>query len=294
MITKFKEIPDHLIPFTNEELSEETFADDVNMIFAINDEESITQAIAFLKDNPYKDYSRAERLYILDRICRAAKEFDVNLDDLLESLGGETMSVDKNSPEFQEALAKELKIQTDKLMSDLADKNKHAKALDELNSQLNGNKESIEAKDKEIETLKAEKEKVEQAFDEYKKDVETKAKIRERIDELKAAGLEEEDWTETEEAVAEMSDKVFALYKGQVAETVKAAGNPFEKMSPEDKKKKEEEDKKKKKAKASTDIVKESQEEGTLPNSEDKEKDSLEFKMLEKVLARRRGEKEEE
>jgi len=287
---KFTKVPEELQKFTDGELPREAFADDINSLFPIDNDSNVIASFEVITTNPYKEYSQADKLYILDRICQAAKEFDVNLDDFMsESLGGKTMSVDKNSPEFKEAVATEAKKEAATLMSDFAEKSKSAKALQELNEKLSGADTTVAELTKEVETLKAEKEKVETDFSDYKDDVEAKARVRERLDELKSVGMELEDWTETEEAVAEMSDKVFALYKAQVAETVKAAGNPFKKeedMSDEEKKKLEEK-KKKDKAKASTDIVDESKKEGPLPNSDTDEEDD--FPHLTKAFEKIRG-----
>lgn len=297
MINKFDKIPDELSEFKNSNLDLEQFADDINGIFPINGEGEVTQSFANINSNPYKEYSRSDVLYMLDRVCDAADKFDVNLQDLLEPLGGEEImnAIDTNSPEFQKAV----KAETDKIMVDFVDKDKRAIALKGLNDKIIGTEGTITKLQGDLETVSAEKEKAEQDLKEYKESVEASAKIRERIDALKEVGMEQEDWQETEEAVAEMSEKVFAVFKNQVIERIKseAALHNLDKKGKkltggdDDDKDKKDKDKKNKNpfAKSSTDIVKESKSEGALPNGEDKSDEKDLFPELTKAFERSRN-----
>jgi len=265
-------ITDDLLGYTDAILEDDEFADDVNRLFPIKDSEDVVEAFEVMRNIPYNGYSDAEKLYMLDRICKAAIENKVNLEDLIEEVspGGKTM-IDINSAEFKEAVAKDVKIQVDAMMSDLADKDKRAAARQEYENKIKELLGASEKATKDLEILKAEKEKIDQEFVDYKKTVESQAKIQERISALKAGGLELEDWKETEEAVADMSDKAFNLYKNQLTESIKAQKQM---MSDEEKKKMMEEQKKKDKAKASTNIVDESKKTGNLPNGEVNEDDN--------------------
>lgn len=302
MINKFSEFPDELLAYTDSELDDSAFADNVNRVFQIDNETVVAQTFEILQDNPYNDYSKAEMLYILDRACQAAENFDLNLDELLsESLGGEIM-IDKNSPEFREAVEAELngrvKSETDKIMADFVNKDKRAAALKELGDKLKSADEIVVDLNKDVETLQAEKLDAEKSFKEYKDQVEAKARLTERIDELKAIGMDLEDWSDTEEAVAEMSDRVFTLYKSQITLAIKHGlddeGKNFfgkKKKDGKDDEDKDDKDKKKKKddkAKGSTGIVDESKAEGTLPNSDDSNDAKDPFPALTKAFAKMR------
>lgn len=289
-IRKF-EMTEDLAKFTNDELEDEAFADDINRLLPLEEEEDVIAAFEVIEDIskhiPYKDgegYNAAEKLYVLDRMVNAATIKGLKIEDLISriSLGGEDMTIDKNSEEFKQAVQAQVLVETEKIMAEFADKDKRAAAKKELEDKVKELLEQAEGFKKDLETIKAEKLKAEEDFAEYKSDVETKAKIRERIDALKSVGLELSDWAETEEAVADMSDKAFKLYQDHVTELIKAKKH----MSPEEQKKMQEEQKKKEKmgkTKASTDIVIASQKDGDLPNGEiiDNEK---EFPLLTKWL----------
>jgi phage-related minor tail protein len=289
MIKKLKEVPKELEIYTNSELPSEAFADDVNRLFPINDEDSVMESFAFLADNakiPYIDYSKAEQLIILDRVCCAAEKYELNLEEYLESLkslGGDTMTFDLNSPEAQAAVKQEVS----RLMADFTARSENAKTLADAQKTAEEAKAALITANKEIETLKAEKQKAEQDFKEYQKDIEAKAKIRGRVDELKQVGLakDEAGWSKIEEAIADMSDNAFAIYKESVVEAIKAKH-----YTPEEKKKLEEEEKKKKEAKASTDIVAQSKSEGKLPNGEPIVNEDK-FPNMTKAFQRLRGDK---
>lgn len=264
-IRKF-EITDDLFEYTDSNLTNEDFADNVNCLFPIKDSDDIIAAFEVMKNIPYNGYSDAEKLYMLDRICKASVINEISLEDLIEEVspGGTTM-IDKNSPEFKEAVASEVKIQVDTVMADLADKDKRVAAKNEFDrkvGELTGASEKIQ---KDLDIVKAEKEKIEQEFKEYKTAIETKAKIQERVLALKNAGLELEDWKDTEEAVAEMSDKAFTIYKNELSKAL----HYKQEMKKKDEEEEEEDpkkDKKKKVVKAS--IVDKSNENGNLPNGE--------------------------
>lgn len=278
------EITDDLLQFTDANLENEDFADNVNRLFPIKDSEDVVVAFEVMRNIPYNGYTEAEKLYMLDRVCKAAVMNNVNLEDLIEEVspGGKTM-IDTTSQEFREAVAKEVLAQTEQIMSDLADKDKRAAAKKEYEDQIKQLLGASEKATKNLEVLKAEKEKVEQEFNDYKKTVETKAKIQERISALKSIGLELESWVETEEAVADMSDKAFTLYKDQLSKAIDYKKKEDEKKMEDDKKMKEEEDKKKK-AKASTDIVTESKKTGNLPNGEANANEDEEFPVFSSFL----------
>jgi hypothetical protein len=265
-----------LQPYTDNDLPDEAFADDINRLFPIDSAVAVTQTFDNFGVMPYKIYDTAEYLYVLDRICKAAEEFEVEF-NLEESTGGRKM-IDKNSPEFRAAVAEE----TEKLMANLVDKDKRVKAIEDLKAELSVANATIKQAMTDKETAQAEKEKSEQTFKEYRDQVEAASRLRERMGSLAEIGLKITDEVirkETEDAVAEMSDKVFALYKKQLAESVKY-------FDEEEKKKKDEEEMKKKKekdkAKASTDIVAESRAEGDLPIGE---VNNDPFKTFDKVLA---------
>jgi predicted metal-binding transcription factor (methanogenesis marker protein 9) len=268
---------------TDSDLPNEAFADDVNRLFPIDDAVAVTQSFDNFGLMPYKIYDTADYLYVLDKICKAAEEFEVEL-NLEESTGGKKM-IDINSQEFRDEVQKKV----DLIMADFVDKDKRAKAIEELKIQLASANEILTKATKENEVIQAEKEKIEQSFKEYRDQVEATDRVRERMLSLAEIGLkfaDEETKKETEEAVAEMSDKAFSLYKKQLAEVITQNAAM---MTEEEKKKmlleeeKKKKDKEKNKSKASTDIVAESKAEGSLPNGEI---DEDPFKTFNSVLSK--------
>lgn len=302
MIKKIKQIPKELDIYADSDLTKDlpsdAFADNVNRLFLINDEDSIMESFAFLADNPnipYIDYSKAEQLIILDRVCRAAEKYELDLEsyvESLESLGGDTM-LDLNDPEVKKVIEAEVtsrvKVEASKIMADFSSKSETAKALTEAQKAAEDSKAALVDAQKDNDVLKAEKQKIEQDFESYKKEIESKAKLRTRVDELKQVGLakDEEGWKKIEGAIADMSDNAFAAYKESVVEYVKA----LQYSSEEEKKKKLEEDKKKKdkeKKATASDIVKESKENGTPLNGDDSDPEDR-FPNLTKAFDRIRG-----
>jgi len=197
------------------------------------------------------------------------------------------MSIDKNSPEFKEALAEAVQLEINKIES-----GEKLKDLEEKISQANADKEELTNKVSEAEKAVAEKEK---EFTEYKAEIQAKETALARWNSLVEKGFDfGEKEKDVKDAIAKMNDESFDFYLNSLVMTKEAEAKKVVKpadqnqdmknLTPEQKKKLEEE-KKKKMAKASNDdkdpVV---ESDVALANKVDNDKVKEKFTAIDKVV----------
>lgn len=213
-----------------DDLPNEAFADSTNRTFPIDNAENIEISAKLLLNNKLDFYSKAEKLFLIEKLAKAANEYDLNISDYIENPeGGEEdmPEIDKNSAEFKQAVAEAV--------------NEKVKEL-ENSEQLTGlqtdkEKALAEAKQakEEAETAKAEKAKAEKDLNEYKEKVAKEQKATARLAELAEKGYEFEDSKDfVTEFVTSATDESFASFVKVIDETASIASKKKEDDDEED------------------------------------------------------------
>ena len=224
-------------------------ADDVNRVFPIDSEANIKNSAQFLLNNSLNFYTNEEKLYVTEKLAKAAKNISLDITELIDNPnGGIDNMIDKNSPEFKEAVAAEVAAEMKKLESSTELKQvQEAKAdAEKLIAELKDQISKIELGKKEAET----------ALATYKGEIEKEKVASARFAKLTEAGFAfAKNADKVKAQIGNMSDEEFASYV-EMLEEASAAKNPMtEEMKKMMEEKKAAEDKKKKEAKAEEDIV---------------------------------------
>lgn len=229
-------------------------ADDINRVFPIDSPENITNSAKFLLNETLTFYSNEEKLYVMEKLAKAAKNISLDITEFVkEPNGGNDNMVDKNSPEFKEALAAAVAEEMNKLQG-----NTDLKAAQE--AKADADKIIAELKTK-FEEIKIGKEKAEADFKSFQENIEKEKLASARFTTLSEAGFAFKDNADKVKThIASMSDDEFTAYVSMLEEAVVAKTA----MTPEEMKKMMEEKKlaadklaadKKKAAKADDDPV---------------------------------------
>jgi hypothetical protein len=228
-------------------------ADDVNRVFPIDSEENIKASAQFLLNDSLTFYTNDEKLYVMEKLAKAAKNISLDITELIENPnGGNNNMIDKNSPEFVEAVAAAVAVEINKLES----KTELKQAQE---AQADAEKIIAELK-KQIDAMTIGKEKAEADFKSFQDKIEKEKIASTRFEKLTVAGFAfAKNADKVKAQIANMTEEEFASYVEMLDEAA-AAKNP---MTPEmikkmeDEKKLEDEKKKKDKkdAKADADPV---------------------------------------
>ncbi len=249
MVIEKTEIPKDFIFDKFDDLPDESFADNINRVFPIDNIENVSESAKILLNDEMSFYKPTDKLIVLERLINAAKAYNVDIKELIG--GNKEMSIDRNSPEFKAALA-EVK---NEWLKEMEDGSKMQEAEAKV-AELSKEKTTIEA---ELAKAKEEKAKAEKVFEDYKKEIEAQEKANARWVILTEKGFAfDATANKLKVSLATMSDEQFTDYVAVLEEAIakKLSAEELKKLEDE-KKKKEETDKK---AKATIDPVKESKE----------------------------------
>jgi len=247
--------------FSNKlELPEEAFADFQNKIFPIDNAENIKLSGNLILNKELNFYKSDEKLVILERLSEAAREYDIDLKQLIIPTDGgkEQMDINVNSPEFQSALEKAVAERMKEVESGNA-----LKEAQDANAALQTEFDTTKAN---LEKETSAKSGVQKEFDEFKADLKIKEIAEARWNTLSEKGFAfDENADKVKANIASMDEESYASFVAILEETKSKAEAAFnfdkkkkegedeeKEMSPEEKKKKKMEDEKaKNKAKAS-------------------------------------------
>lgn len=194
------------------DLPNEAFADDKNRVFPLDNFINIEESATNILNNELSFYDKDEKIYILERLANAAKEYDINLKSYIIEGGKESMSVDKNSAEFKQALAEALDIEIKKVES--------GEELEALKKQVSDATLEIKNLGSEIENTKNLKEKVSTEFDLYKQSIEIGKLAEARLQDLTDKGFDFKDNAKyIKSAIARMSQNSFEGFLSILTET---------------------------------------------------------------------------
>lgn len=215
-------------------------ADDTNGVFPIDSIENVKSSAKFLLNNALDFYNSNEKLYVIEKLAFAAKEFDVDLAACVEE-GDNNVNVDKNSTEFKQAVADAVSAKLSEIES--------GTKVTELETQLAQANITIEELRTQFQNMTKEKEKAEADFNSFKQEAEKNKIAESRYSDLVEKGYAVKTNADSLKAhLKTLDDNAYAAFVNVLAEAAEAKYKGFEKKEEE---KEEDEDKKKKVAKAS-------------------------------------------
>lgn len=256
-IEKKENIPD-IYQNKLDNLNDELFADNINRLFPIDSEANVEDSASTILNNELEFYSSSEKIVVAERLAKALKENNLVIESYIEEdKGGSTeMTIDKNSPEFKEAVNQAVASKLKEIESGVA--------LEETKEQLAVANKAKEEAEKVLEEAKEATAKVQKEFDDFKAKTEKEKKATARIADLKNKGIEFEDNSFMTKMASTASDEDFDEFVNTLIKTNEKAEAKFKKeetpMTDEEKKKLEEKKKKEAKANTNNDPVTESQE----------------------------------
>jgi len=237
-----KNIQEELLSFSSDDLPDESFADQTNRLFPIDNEANITESASYILNNSLEDYSETEKLILVERLSVAAKNYEIDLSEYQELGGNEKMSDIKitETPEFKEAVQKAVAEKMKEI--------ENGETVANLQKSVADLEKTIEGLNDDLKKAKEAKATVENEFTKYKEDIATKETVAKRMSELKDIEIDNEDYVK--KYAAEASDEDFESWKKML---IANAAKKKELTDEEKKKLKEEE--MKNKAKASDDVT---------------------------------------
>ncbi|MHA1443792.1 MAG: DUF6582 domain-containing protein, partial [Candidatus Hodarchaeales archaeon] len=263
------DIPEELRSGLEKDLSNELFADDVNKVFPLDNAENVSVAAESFLNSELNFYESSEKLYIVERIAKAANEYDIEINTLIKDIEGgtESMTIDKNSPEFKQALAEALDVELKGIES--------GTKLAESQEELAKANEITDKTKKELDESNKAKADIQTEYEAYKTEVEKKELAEARYSTLVEKELEFENSDSVKSRIAEMDEDAFAAYVADLETVAAKAKFNFEKKKKDEEEDEEEDDDKKKKKDKKKDEAK--------ANKEDPVKESNETAIASKV-----------
>lgn len=255
-IKKIRDIP---VAYANnlDSVDNDLFADNVNRLFPLDTEENVEHSAELILNSPLEFYSDEEKIVVVERLAKSLEENNLTIETYIEDdKGGSTeMTIDKNSPEFIEAVKVAVANQMKEIESGVE--------LEKSQTALATANEAKTNAEKALEEAKEATAKVQEDFDNYKAQIEAEKLASARLQTLTDEGIEIAPFIEKMAATA--SDEDFSEF----VEGMKEAKAKF--LTDEQKKKLEEEKlkKEKMKAKASGDPVTESNEVAIASKTDD-------------------------
>jgi len=189
--------------FVNDlDIENEGFADDINRVFPIDNLQNIQNSLTLALNDELSFYTPEEKLIIIERLSKAAKSYDLEIDQYIDN--GGTM-LDKNSQEFKDALAEAVNEELKKLDND--------SNLKELDTKVSDLEKKLAESVASIETLTKEKTDLQKSFDDYKSGIERDKLAEARMKDLQTKGFTfEKNADSIRQKVMDMDESSYANF----------------------------------------------------------------------------------
>ena len=216
-----------------EELKDVAFADETNRLFPLDTVEHTETSADEILNGDLDFYSNNEKLIVVEKLAKALNDFDLEITHYIDDNqgGNQEMTIDKNSPEFKDAVKAAVAEAIKEIES--------GEKFNELEEKLTVANASIDTLKSEVETEKGAKDKAEADFQDYKDKAEQEKKANARLASLEEKGLSFEDNKEfVANLAATASDEDFEKFTSTLVELNEAAEAKFTKKGEEEEEKK--------------------------------------------------------
>ena len=215
-----------------EELKDVAFADETNRLFPLDTVEHTETSADEILNGDLDFYSNNEKLIVVEKLAKALNDFDLEITHYIDDNqgGNQEMTIDKNSPEFKDAVKAAVAEAIKEIES--------GEKFNELEEKLTVANASIDTLKSEVETEREAKDKAVADFQDYKNKADSEKKAQARLQILTDKGIafeDNKDFVETLAATA--SDEDFDKFTSTLEEMNKAAEAKFMKKGEEEEKK---------------------------------------------------------